>query len=29
MNKNMVGILSVAAVLIMLAGCTVYDRIKD
>ncbi|HHU8871417.1 TPA: osmotically-inducible lipoprotein OsmE, partial [Escherichia coli] len=26
MNKNMAGILSAAAVLTMLAGCTAYDR---
>ncbi len=29
MNKNMAGILSAAAVLTMLAGCTAYDRTKD
>lgn len=28
MNKNMAGILSAAAVLTMLAGCTAYDRTK-
>ena len=26
MNKNVAGILSAAAVLTMLAGCTAYDR---
>lgn len=29
MNKNLTGILSAAAVLTMLAGCTAYDRTKD
>ncbi len=29
MNKNVAGILSAAAVLTMLAGCTAYDRTKD
>lgn len=29
MNKNVAGILSAAAVMTMLAGCTAYDRTKD
>lgn len=29
MNKNLAGILSAAAVMTMLAGCTAYDRTKD
>ncbi|SQB39466.1 DNA-binding transcriptional activator OsmE [Citrobacter koseri] len=29
MNKNIAGILSAAAVMTMLAGCTAYDRTKD
>jgi len=29
MNKNVAGILSAAAVLTMLAGCTAYDRTTD
>lgn len=29
MKKNFAGILSAAAVLAMLAGCTAYDRTKD
>ncbi|MDA8478904.1 osmotically-inducible lipoprotein OsmE [Citrobacter sp. Awk 4] len=29
MNKKMAGILSAAAVMTMLAGCTAYDRTKD
>ncbi len=29
MNKNFAGILSAAAVMTMLAGCTAYDRTKD
>lgn len=29
MKKNFAGILSAAAVLTMLAGCTAYDRTKD
>lgn len=28
MNKNVAGILSAAAVMTMLAGCTAYDRNK-
>lgn len=28
MNKNVAGILSAAAVMTMLAGCTAYDRTK-
>ena len=29
MNKTFAGILSAAAVMTMLAGCTAYDRTKD
>ena len=29
MNKTLAGILSAAAVMTMLAGCTAYDRTKD